>query len=1466
MSSCECEDVQWCSLCWRAGPGAGSRGVADEASLSSNNVSSETEGPEQSALCGGGGGAHVGSGGDGVHALTGKACSGSGGLSYDRGPRMTLTDHLSVAGAASPKEKSHTENNSPVLFVPTASASGGGGDLARAGSGGGFVWVQGQTVTVDGQIIADGGGGELMQEAIIDVEVNADTCPPRPSPLAETLNTPPDAAKEANTGNGKAASSGASPGEVRGESPGAPADVLQQPGRSFTKTEASFASLAQETIEAVKAAPGDPTAPTAGMPTLDSVSCQLSGILADPAQLGQGGGAGGSVVIEAGALTGHGTISAQGGHGGRCTGGGGGGGAIDLLWDTSLLYWRGNTPAQQQRAHRSRQGGAGSPFSGHVAEEEVGLTSEGKPDPFIPWLKPLDYASGFVGTLKVNGGGSDPSPACAPLQLPLGHRGSPGEVRSPFGCPPGYAGWSCRPCPIGFYSVDGGTACLSCKNKPSDDAIYTREGVGGPECPFACAAGLPDASINPKCLPAFMFILDNLLCFAVLVPTLAVCIALLGLAVLLRELARRQRQQGWAYGALFGLLSPGSSPDEGGLESAATPSGFMGLQPSPSNSLGYVAGSNEKRLMHLSVHHLTSEDLPFHVLRIYLHGRNSPDSPWGLDGQPPPFLDPLITPHRFAAFAAAANSICGFSRSFVLVHGALSFVYPAFAALLLRYARARRADKMITLCSALSGVPSGVGEGGLQSSLRWERRRPWSSLLPFLRLERDVGTDAAAEVSGAVSFWRSIRARELSFALKFGCDPDCTLGFVDVLDLDRNILDYRCSPQLPMVLLIQGDGKVVPFSLSGGLRAPGAPRAALGPRPADGEGSPADPLQRALEELASPSVWACIAHFFSAKVKELTAEELSSLKAFTGTGECPSSGGQKEGPSLEGWAHDGKNWPGTGGHCSAEREAPAYYWVPRPFSRCGRCGKLQLPPAPEASGGRALGMLMGGPLYALRTVARLSEGIRLMSDRILRPHGIGAAVAVLVSHGFVSRSDGVKRGTGAPENTRKLHSAVPKRDVRRPPLPPDERKGTKAGQHLAAGSKRPLYGDAGPHALQGPFGTGRLLLRAASSPSALLDSLRRNGSPQEAGEVAPDATCVVGTSGVTEFAMENRLGAEKGGSTTSLEALVASAQQQAAVTSPRMHMWGEGKASVETEASIALVITEEAPQPSGEGPQPTHPGAQERGTSAREGTEPVVVPTFPPVSSMAITSPLDPRRLSLRNPVLAPYTAAAVTSLQKSVPYWGSGSYFATTSYSGAFGGPASLRQSFDRPVVPSPKHHMPSGIRGACRVTKSSSDLSSPESQCSSSISPQGPSSGNTKEEQGEVLSGLVMSLADAARRSAGADAQHLRDAVQALQKSALAKLGTGPEGAGTAISNDGSGILSRVTTGAAGPESDGDQRSPLGDAGTQDTPQKRGFNVLPPLRLAWRRLRFRSSSTDMARHAFRTGKRAQPSHDAPT
>ncbi|XP_026190985.1 uncharacterized protein LOC34624194 [Cyclospora cayetanensis] len=1438
------------------GPGAGSRGVAlDSPSTSSEAANSQNIAVESALLCGGGGGAHVGSGGDGVHAVTGFPCRGSGGVGYDRELVSKLQRILPSSKAAAAQEAS-VGGERLRAFASTASASGGGGDVARAGSGGGVVWVQGQVVTVEGQILADGGGGELMQDAIIDVEVDPEKCTPLAPPVGEAQRGSSESAGDSGL-SALAAAAAVSTGAAAWNGVGTKVGEGSFSSGALSQSNVHDGVLLSSTRPAQKRSRSEEDdKATLGSPfTRDSVSCQLSGILSDPAQLGQGGGAGGSVVIETAILLGGGTVSAQGGSGGRCTGGGGGGGAIDFLWDIAFFTWPERLPPEPDlRLPKSHGFDVSSQLAAEAEAKAGALQGHQGGSAFIPWIRPLNFAAGFSGSLLVNGGRSDPSTACGPLQLPLGYSGSPGEVRSALGCPPGHAGWRCSPCPVGYFSLGGGDACLSCTNKPSDAAFYTREGVRDPQCPFACAEGYPDAAVNPRCLPLFRFVLDALLSFAVLLPMGAVCVILLGLAALIREMARRRSQQGWGYGALFG--SPRSSIPVyvGALESGVTAAGFGGVQPSPSSSLGFLGGSTEERRMHLAVHHLTLEDLPFHVLRIYLHGRNSPDSPWGLDGQPPSFLEPLIIPHRFAGFAAAANSLCGFSRSFVCLYGALSFLYPPLAALLLRRARSRRADKLIALCSTLSGGPSGASDGGSPGALPWGRRGPpWRWFLDLLRFARGSSQRRGIGVSATASFWRSIRARELSFALKFGCDPDCTLGFVDVLDLDRNILDYRCSPQLPLVLLTQGDGRTVPFTLARGIREPGAPRSARGLRQADEKGTPADPLQGALEELASPWVWACIVDFFSEKVKELTTEELGALRALRNLETDDGRRGAKGGADYQvGGSQEVGKCMGTSLPSNPPETRTAVPNVSSPFSRCGRCGKLQLPSACASSGGGGpLGMLMGGPLYALRTVARLCEGIRLMSNRLLKPHGISAAVVFLESRGFVSRTDGVRRATGIPQEIAAFHSRVPKRSSRRPPLPNDERQRCRGLPALSSGKRGAVSGDAVPPAPWGPLGGRRLLLRAASSPSALLDSLRRNGGTQEDKDAAFEATFSGGSLGADSLTgrRDSRHDVERGGSTASFEALGSGPQQGR--PSYCDQRWGEGVVTVEREAALALVITEEASE-SGAEVQQGAPSARERGVTWDASTQAVAVPCFPPASSTAVTSPLDPRRLSPGNPPLAPYTAAAATALQKSIPYWGAGLALPVPQTSGGSGGPPTLRQAFDRSVLPSPKQQVPGSKRGLRRVVSPFSELSSPQSHATSPVSPRERAEDGTRvthhKEAGGPAKCLVMCLADAARRSAGADAQHLRDAVEALQKSARAKLGTVPQSSATAVHPESSAEVSRITTmSAAEPEAEGAR--PAVEPHETLAPQRSILRPLPLLQLAWRRLRFRSSPTEMAR-----------------
>ncbi|KAL8272881.1 hypothetical protein Esti_003190 [Eimeria stiedai] len=1430
------------------GPGAGSRGEALEASPTNLEELSPPAKDAHFLLCGAGGGGHAGSGGDGAHALTRQLCSGTGGGAYDRGPPEWLNPpHLERGLPASGAAWGSGED--PGFYASTASASGGGGDVARAGSGGGAVWVQGQSVVVDGLILADGGGGELMQDAIIDLDVDHQNCPLFSTFATTTSNGLKGEAREPS---GKEVSVAASSSPHEGLKS---TTYSKNEWSAYPAVQGAEDVLAKDTegrswkMEEIEGNAG-------GGPNRDTLSCQLSGILSDPTQLGQGGGGGGSVVIETRALLGSGIISAQGGHGGRCTGGGGGGGAVNFLWNAS--FFKTSTPASRQQhvssssTNRSmicagkRQSpdpsvscaGSRERSTVHSAGKGLGYHDEQyTTDVFVPWIRPLEFAAGFSGSVRVDGGSSDPSEACEPLHLPLGAQGTPGEVRTPLGCPPGYSGWRCIPCPVGFYSMGGGSACLSCSNKPSNEAFYTREGVGDPQCPYACTAGLPDASANPRCLPPFLFVVGQLLCCSMLVPLGLLCLIVVGVAALLRELAGRRGQQGWGSGGLLGRGGSSVSASVNTFESTGSSCGFGS---SPSSSLGFLGGSNERRRMHLAVPHLTLEDLPFHVFRIYLHGRNSPHSPWGLDGQPPPLLGPLITSHRFAAFASAANAICGFSRCFVQLYNALSFLYPPLAALLLRAARARKADKMIALCSALVGRPS----GDVDRHDSWQRGKLDGFLASRLGWRRGKGLERFGGFAAA-SFWRSIRAREISFALKFGCDPDCTLGFIDVLDLDRNILDYRCSPQLPLVLLTQGDGRVVPFSLSRSLREPEASRAAWCSLQADGTGSTADPLQAALEELASPSVWSCIADVFNAKVKEVAAEELAAMRSLLTSAHTCADGGVARAATLPAKKSDeGRGWERSLGSSNTSEFCLGKLEAASEFSRCGRCGRVQLPSLGfgRFTGG-PLSLLLGDQLYALRAVGRLCECIRLISDRLLKPHGIAATVCLLANRGFVNRANGVQRVTGNPEGA--CASLRSKRTSHRPSAP-------------TSAMRRPAATNTAAPSSQGPLDTGRLLLRAASSPSALLDSLRRSSeessrpNPQDthkASEEGSGGRAVPG-SDTSSRHHDGRLRAEQGASTSSLETAGLSSKQGSAYI--EQQNCEEKAATVDCEAVLALVITEIAAECGENGP-PVALGQRNVGSKGGCTSAAMVVQSLPPVSSLVITSPLDPRRLSPSNKPLAPYIPAAAPALNKSMPYWCPG-VTPLSHYPNVLRGPSSSRSSQDRQVmVCSTAQQMPGSFRGVRRISSPFND-SFMESQGTSVLSPQGSASWGLTEVMdaaGGSDGDPVLCLADAATRSAGADAQHLRNAVEALQKSALAKLGTEQEADATASTPEESLGMSRVTTtGAAEPEAIA-EAPPLQPNGDVHAAPQRSLHPLALLQRGWRRLRLRNPPTDLARQA---------------
>ncbi|KEP60215.1 UNVERIFIED_CONTAM: hypothetical protein HHA_288940 [Hammondia hammondi] len=498
------------------------------------------------------------------------------------------------------------------------------------------------------------------------------------------------------------------------------------------------------------------------------------------------------------------------------------------------------------------------PSARDVSEAILGIAqrypSRFSPDALLEELEtlPLQFARRFTGRIDVSGGASDASQVCELLQLPAGLKGFGGQVVAlpslngqSTSCPVGRAGWQCVPCPAGFFQLPGEGFCRACTNRPEGSSVYVQEAWlsvkpdSSSRCPYACLAGFPDVSINPRCLPPFLFLLDtlraNTAAFALLLCLLFVTLIALANAALLFEWQCDPATQFAAFSGVdaplsFGFQpsnpdpsafggasafarkpSPGSSSfrysasclfqNEGGPSSAATqalPGGLGSLYgaalaggangSSPSSPAGVSApppgllrkAVQERRSVRMSRPYLTMEDLPYHVQRIVLFGSNTPTNPWGLDASPPPYLLPLVVPERFAAFACHANRLCSYSRGFLLLYNVLRAVYLPAASLLLQAARRRRAARLVSFILSLDNASFPRDVRGLPRSA--------------------VSTHMSTTGTPAV-FWRSIRARELSFGIKVTVSAGLDTCCLDVLDFDRNPFDYHLYPHSPMVIL-----------------------------------------------------------------------------------------------------------------------------------------------------------------------------------------------------------------------------------------------------------------------------------------------------------------------------------------------------------------------------------------------------------------------------------------------------------------------------------------------------------------------------------------------------------------------------------------------------------------------------------------------------------------------------------------
>lgn len=514
-------------------PNRGESAGATPAASESTELAKSRLAASQFSMCGGGGGAHAGNGGDGVRDRSRTQCAGTGGAKYD-GWWSSET-----AGTAKPSR------------LPTWSASGGGGK--SAGAGGGIVWVC---------------------SAGLDLPSN-------------------------------------------GTSISASGDDASQWADGITE--------------------------------------------------GAGGGAGGSVIINASRIRGTGAVEAAGGRGGGCIGGGGGGGAV---------------------------GSCGS--------------------------KPVEAWAEFQGRLTVAGGSGDGSPGCGKH---VGSSGSEGELLQLGVCQPGQAGIFCAQCPPGTYNPPHDAhnltaafrVCLPCKNKP-ESGNYTASGWLNESCPYACPGGFPPVEVNPNCDDPWTYyfgFFGGVWGVASFILVIAFLFGFSMSATHVRKLRRLQwlRRQRSCGAQFYGMddevlfLFESVRGRHPLAELGFLQRGLGGVRPTARfprlhflrrflQRLRSPLTRTEATVLPPEGHGLLlrTGDLPYHAARIYLLGENSPHDPWRLCGRPPQELSHLIDSKRWETFSTKVNDFC--SEGMVLqglAEGVLRWLYLPLAEHLRWRLRLRRA-------------------------------------------------------------------------------------------------------------------------------------------------------------------------------------------------------------------------------------------------------------------------------------------------------------------------------------------------------------------------------------------------------------------------------------------------------------------------------------------------------------------------------------------------------------------------------------------------------------------------------------------------------------------------------------------------------------------------------------------------------------------------------------------------------
>eukprot|EP00928_Gymnodinium_smaydae_P027433 TRINITY_DN21225_c0_g1_i1.p1 TRINITY_DN21225_c0_g1~~TRINITY_DN21225_c0_g1_i1.p1 ORF type:complete len:1605 (+),score=289.64 TRINITY_DN21225_c0_g1_i1:188-5002(+) len=418
--------------------------------------------------------------------------------------------------------------------------------------------------------------------------------------------------------------------------------------------------------------------------------------------------------------------------GGISVSGGGAGGQI-LLVTPSLL---GDETSADSPATLSAMGGGSSCSKSRVGGGGgggfVGFRNYGTPQTVGSNSTVVNVSGGFL---------EDECEALAFLESAGKLRGAAGTATALDLCQPGHSGFFCLGCEVGTYSDDGGLKCKPCNTKPDTHmAEYMESSWPNSSCPYRCLPGVPNVKVNPLCSDSLPYVWQFFGGFwgGIVILTCFFLISVFLAWRRFRKVARRaQTMARGSWSTDVQTSCPWLSWLVGPIE-----------MPSPRHAVGSTAFARACRTGELR---FTTEQLPYHIYRVYLSGTNSSKRPWALEKGVPQNLEAVVNALAWESFASQITTCARERRVERTAERFLRVLYAPLAdicLLRLRHRRARRLQSLVNL----------IADGGQGQRVLWN---------PM------YGTPGRPEL-----------------AVAFGCDTGATLGYLDIFDFARSQLDW----------------------------------------------------------------------------------------------------------------------------------------------------------------------------------------------------------------------------------------------------------------------------------------------------------------------------------------------------------------------------------------------------------------------------------------------------------------------------------------------------------------------------------------------------------------------------------------------------------------------------------------------------------------------------------------------------